>query len=57
MLSMKGDEMPLRDRADAVIDWLWRHCETNAIWFTVTAASIALALFGVGYGIVALIWR
>ena len=47
--------MRLRVQADAAFDWVWQRCETSVVWFTATAASIALALFGLGYVIVALI--
>ena len=50
-------EMALRDSADIVLDWVWRRCEDSVVWFTAMAASVAFAVFCVGYGIVVLIWR
>ena len=49
--------MNLHDRADAAFDWIWQRCETSVAWFTAVVAAAGIALFGVGYGIVALIWR
>jgi len=49
--------MSLRDKASAAFDALWLRCETSVVWFTVTAATVAVFMFVVGLGIVVLIWR